>query len=596
MMDMYLENIFKKKFSFLKAFLDTFKIGFVVAPAHFLLFICIDVLNSVLAASMTYFTAKFFSTVTNNKEYSNAVIMALVALCVIIIMQHVTNGIGHTVIPALKFKMDRDAMVRLNRKMQEFPTMWFENQEFLNFVEKGYRGTEYSFAVLVPMMRFLFKYGPYCIIMGIYLYMLDPILALCIVLIFVPNLLTISLRSSKLFNLEDNLAPLRRSNQYYRQCITEPEYYKETRTLGVYNYFKTKFIVSIDLLNNLIWKAQSKLKVIDFGTAFISLCGYGGVMYLLANSLLRGHITVAMFAAVFASIGTMYAMCDDTAGHFLAPFEGMATVKNFLSLLYAAIPEREKRCIAFTKGITFDNVSFSYIGSEKKALDQVSLEIKGGETIAVVGINGSGKTTLSRLLLGLYTPNEGVVKIGGVDTREVKRSSVTRGMSAVFQKFQKYKMTLAENIQIGDSELQDNKDILNMSIKQADIDIEEDKFSNGLDTMLSRDFDGIELSGGQWQRVAIARGLYRIRDIIVLDEPTAAIDPIEETRLYEKFAEVSKDKTAVLITHRIGSARIANRIVVMNEEKIVEIGKHEELISQNGLYKEMFDAQIKWYQ
>ena len=240
--------------------------------------------------------------------------------------------------------------------------------------------------------------------------------------------------------------------------------------------------------------------------------------------------------------------------------------------------------------------SFSYIGSEKKALDHVSLNIKGGETIAIVGINGSGKTTLSRLLLGLYTPNEGIVKIGGVDTKEVKRHSVTRGMSAVFQKFQKYKMTVAENIQIGDSELQDNNDILNVCIKQADIDLTEDKFSDGLETMLSRDFDGIELSGGQWQRIAIARGLYRIRDVIVLDEPTAAIDPIEETRLYERFAEVSKGKTSVLITHRIGSARIADYIVVMNEGKIVEIGTHEELVSQNGLYKEMFDAQIKWYQ
>ena len=356
MMDIYLDKIFKKKFNFLKAFLDTFKIGFMVAPAHFLLFICIDMLNSVLAASMTYFTVKFFSAVTDNTEYSKAVIIALVVLCVIIVMQHVTNGIGHTVIPALKLKMDRDAMMRLNRKMQEFPTVWFENQDFLNFVEKGYRGTEYSFGVLVPMMRFLFKYGPYCIIMGIYLYTLDPILALSIVFIFVPAFLSIAVRPEILFNLEDNVAPVRRANQYYRQCITEPEYYKETRTLGVYNYFKTKFIESVNILNNLIWKAQFKIKALDFGTAFISACGYGGVMYLLVNSLLKGHITVAMFAAVFASIGNMYIMCQDTAEHFLLPIDGMATVKNFLSLLYADISEREEKNISFTDGITFDNV------------------------------------------------------------------------------------------------------------------------------------------------------------------------------------------------------------------------------------------------
>jgi ATP-binding cassette subfamily B protein len=596
MMDMYLDKIFKKKFNFIKAFLDTFKIGFMVAPAHFLLFICLDILNSSLSASVTFFTAKFFSSVTNNKGNLNSVIMALVVLCIVIVMNHVVNGIGHSVIPALKFKMDRDAMLKLNRKMQELPTVWFENQEFLNYVEKAYRGTEYSFAVLVPMMRFLFNYGPYCVIMGVYLYRVDPILSLCIVALFIPNFLSTALRPSKLFSLEDNAAPVRRASEHYRQCITEPEYYKETRTLGIYNYFKKKYSESTDLLNSLIWKAQFKVKALEFGVAFTSLCGFGGVMYLLVNSLLKGHITVAMFAAVFATIGNMYALCDDAAGHFLAPFDGMATVKNFLSLIYADLPKKEDKAIAFTEGITFDNVSFSYIGSEKKALDGISLDIKAGETIAIVGINGSGKTTLSRLLLGLYTPTEGMVKVGGIDTREVNRKSVTRGMSAVFQKFQKYKMTLAENIQLGDYGLKENKDILNLSIKHADIAVTEDKFPMGLDTMLSRDFDGIELSGGQWQRVAIARGLYRIRDIIVLDEPTAAIDPIEESRLYEKFAEISKDKTAVLITHRIGSARIADRIVVMKEGKIAEIGSHEELISQNGLYKEMFDAQIKWYQ
>lgn len=596
MMDMYLDKIFKKKFNFFKAFLNTFKIGFLVAPAHFLLFICLDILNSTLSASVTYFTAKFFTSVTNSKGEVNSTIIALVVLCIIIAMNHVVNGVGHSVIPALKFKMDRDAMMKLNRKMQDIPTEWFENQEFLNYVEKAYRGTEYSFAVLVPMMRFLFNYGPYCVIMGIYLYKVDPILSLCIVSLFIPNLLSTALRPSKLFDLEDNSAPVRRVNEHYRKCITEPEYYKETRTLGGYSYFKKKFIESTDTLNHLIWKAQFKVKALEFSIAFTSLCGFAGVMYLLVNSLLKGHITVAIFAAVFATMGDMYALCDDAAWHFLAPFDGMATVKNFLSLIYADIPKRKDKDISFTEGIIFDNVSFSYIGSEKKALDRVSLDIKAGETIAIVGSNGSGKTTLSRLLLGLYTPTEGIVKIGGVDTREVTRNSVTRGMSAVFQKFQKYKMTLSENIQLGDYQLKENKDILSLSIKQADIDVTEDKFPKGLDTMLSRDFGGIELSGGQWQRVAIARGLYRIRDIIVLDEPTAAIDPIEESRLYEKFAEISKGKTAVLITHRIGSARIADRIVVMKEGKIAEIGNHEELIRQNGLYKEMFDAQIKWYQ
>lgn len=589
-MNVYLDKIFKKKFSFLKAFVDTFKIGFMVAPVHFMAFIFIDIIStSVITASVPYFTIKFFSSITENKEFSSDVILSLAVLCGIMLIDHVANGTGHTVIPAIKLKMDRDAMVRLNKKMQEFPAEWFENQDFLNFVEKAYKGTGYSFAVLVPMMRFLFKYGPYCIVMGFYLYSLDPILSLAIVLIFVPTFLQVGLRPEILFSLEDNSALVRRANKYYKQCVTEPEYYKETRNLSLYNYFKTKFIDSVNHLNSLLFKAQVKLKIFEFICAFISLCGYGGVMYLLVNSLLKGNITVAMFAGVFASIGMMYLMCDDTAFHFLVPIDGMATVKNFLALLSAEIPKREEKDLFFTEGIIFDTVSFSYVGSAKKAVNQVSLEIKNGETIAIVGINGSGKTTLARLLLGLYTPDIGAVKIGGVDTKEITRHSATRGMSAVFQKFQKYKMTLAENIQISDCER-------NGSINTKEIDIAEDKLQNGFDTMLSRDFGGIELSGGQWQRIAIARGLYRIRDIIVLDEPTAAIDPIEETKLYEKFAKVSKGKTSILITHRIGAAKIADRIVVMDDGKIIEMGNHNELICQNGLYKKMFELQVKWYQ
>jgi ATP-binding cassette subfamily B protein len=133
-------------------------------------------------------------------------------------------------------------------------------------------------------------------------------------------------------------------------------------------------------------------------------------------------------------------------------------------------------------------------------------------------------------------------------------------------------------------------------MEQASVNIHDEKFVDGLDTMLGRDFGGVELSGGQWQRIAIARGLYRIRDIIVLDEPTAAIDPIEETVLYKKFAEISRGKTAIMITHRIGSARIAERIIVMEKGKIIETGTHEQLMENNGYYRLMFEMQKKWYQ
>lgn len=162
-------------------------------------------------------------------------------------------------------------------------------------------------------------------------------------------------------------------------------------------------------------------------------------------------------------------------------------------------------------------------------------------------------------------------------------------------------MTLGENISISSNKerfFKDNKDIkekLQLAVEKSDLEINEEKFNKGFDTMLSREFDGIDLSGGQWQRIAIARGFYKDHNMIVLDEPTAAIDPVEETKIYNKFAEMSKGKTAIIVTHRLGSAKIADRIVVMDKGKIIEIGTHEELINSKGKYSEMYVFQSKWY-
>ena len=157
-------------------------------------------------------------------------------------------------------------------------------------------------------------------------------------------------------------------------------------------------------------------------------------------------------------------------------------------------------------------------------------------------------------------------------------------------------MTLRENISISDIENRKTNDQIINILKKADVSVDSAVFPQGLDTMLSREFEGVDLSGGQWQRVAIGRGLNRINDFIVLDEPTAAIDPIEESNIYKKFSEVSQGITAILVTHRLGSARIADRIVVMDHGQIAEVGNHETLMAKHSLYYDMFTAQAKWYE
>jgi ATP-binding cassette subfamily B protein len=258
------------------------------------------------------------------------------------------------------------------------------------------------------------------------------------------------------------------------------------------------------------------------------------------------------------------------------------------------MPERkcEAEKVNFNEGIEVINASFRYPGNEKLVVKNINLKLNIGETLAIVGENGAGKSTLVRLITGIYLPVEGTVKVGGADMKEISASAVYNGISAVFQKFQRYKMTLHDNVAISDSM---NKSKIEDAILKAGLDPEKINLPEGTETMLAREFNGVDLSGGQWQRVAIARGLYRVHDMIILDEPTAAIDPIEETRIYKKFAEISRGKISVIVTHRLGSAKIADRIIVMDEGRIVEAGTHDELLKAGGKYSYMFAEQARWY-
>jgi len=261
------------------------------------------------------------------------------------------------------------------------------------------------------------------------------------------------------------------------------------------------------------------------------------------------------------------------------------------------MPEREGVDIEIPADadIKLAGVSFSYPGAERKAVDDVTLMLKNGETVAVVGENGSGKTTLVRLITGLYLPDEGDVLYGDVNTKTASTLSIFKSISAVFQKYQRYQMSLRENIGISDVNEIKNDDELGKICVQAGIDRTDGSFTDGYETMLSREFDGVDLSGGQWQRVAIARSFFRTHQLIVLDEPTAAIDPIEETKIYNRFAEISKGRTAIIVTHRLGSVKLADRILVMKDGKLAEQGAHADLMAAKGEYARLYTSQEQWY-
>jgi len=343
------------------------------------------------------------------------------------------------------------------------------------------------------------------------------------------------------------------------------------------------------------WDKNKKINLIELSSNLVTAAGYAGALFMLVNALISGDITAGAFAAVLASISKLFEWMKELIEEGIGDFAmdlGMA--KNFMRFI--ELPERGGADAEpdFNKGIIAESVSFAYPNAEFASVDNVSLEIKSGETIAVVGANGAGKTTLVLLLMGLYSPMSGTVNLNGMTTSNINSKSLFNSISAVFQNFQRYQMTLDENIKISNYSRVGETDLV---LTESGVDFENgDTFPNGKNTMLSREFDGVDLSGGQWQRIAIARGLYRRHNIIVLDEPTAAIDPIEESRIYRKFVDISKGKTAIIVTHRLGSTKIADRVIVMDKGRIINIGAHDALMQNCELYAEMFKAQAVWYE
>lgn len=245
--------------------------------------------------------------------------------------------------------------------------------------------------------------------------------------------------------------------------------------------------------------------------------------------------------------------------------------------------------------ITAKGISFTYPTREKAAIHNVDLVIEPGERIAIVGENGAGKTTLVKLLTGLYQPDQGVIHFDGVRLTPERAVAIRQRIAAVFQDFSRFELTIRENIGFGDVTRLHDDDGLYEAAERAGVEELIDRQADGLDGYLGRLFGESDASGGEWQRLALARAFFRDADLLIFDEPTAALDAKAELALFRRFIDIAEGRTAIMISHRLGAARLADRVFVMRGGEIVEQGSHDELIALGGEYKSLFDAQAQWY-
>ena len=584
----------EKDYPFLKCAIRILQIAFAAGPVYIIVNNTMCIANGMSQGVITVLTQRLFNVVLKSvemkKPIKEAVIMAII-LAVTTILAQILNGLNNFMGVSYFKKVSGRCYSLINNKAAKLSPIKYEDTNLLDDIEKATMGANNSLGLLFTVTTVFTFYGPYFVFMFVYLFALDKVLAVALIFVFAPVAAAQLVRSIVYAKLEDSVGPLRRENTYYKEALGN----KETRILGGYKYFKDLYCSCVELINKKSWDTEFKVGLIELGMKLLTVLGYLGIIILFVQSLYHGNISVAQFAAVYASIDYMFSMMNTIITvHIGGLTKSMGSIVNFLKFL--DIPERTGKNVQKdkTSGIKFDNVTFKYPNAEKPSLSNISVDIERGQTVAIVGVNGSGKTTFAKVALGVYEPTEGDVYTGGVNTKEADNDSLYENVSAVFQNYQRYKMSLYDNVTISDFEHKDKKKFEEV-VESVGVDLNSNLFPKKEQTMLSRDFDGVELSGGQWQKIAISRGLYKDSEVIVLDEPTAAIDPMEEANVYKEFAELAKGKTAFIITHRLGSAKIADRILVLKQGVIVEDGTHDELMTLKNEYYTMFMEQSKWY-
>ena len=429
----------------------------------------------------------------------------------------------------------------------------------------------------------------------------NPWLIVLLLIAIIPAFLGESYFNDRSYALTRGQTPERRELDYVRYLGASDETAKEVKIFDLSGFIIERF----RQLSGKFYDDNRKLSIRRsvWGTFFAVLgsLGYYAAYVVIIIKTVEGSVSIGQLVFLAGSFRQLRTLLEGILTRFTSVSQGAIYLRDFFEF-FEIVPKIKlsPNPLPFPKnmeqGFTFEDVGFRYVNSDRWANRHLSFTLHPGEKLALVGENGAGKTTLVKLLSRLYDPTEGRILLEGIDLREYDLADLRLNIGIIFQDYLRYQMTFAQNIAVGNINQKENRPLIEASAQRSMADLLAAKLPGTYDQMLGKRFaDGVELSGGEWQKVALARAYMRNAQLLILDEPTSALDARAEYEVFKRFADLTKGKSAVLISHRFSTVRMADRILVLEKGELIEIGSHEELLIKDGRYAELFDLQAMGY-
>ncbi len=476
----------------------------------------------------------------------------------------------------------------------------FEDSEFYDKLERARRQTT-SRTVLMSQVLTQVQDIITIAFFAVGLIAFKPILILILVIAIIPSFLGETHFSEASYSLTRSWTPQRRELDYLRFIGASDETAKEVKIFGLSSFISSRF----KRLADQYYEANKKLAVRRaFWGSLLAIIGTGayyGAYIFIAMDTVQGKISVGQLTFLAGSFLQMRNMLQAIMNRFSQIAESALYLQDlfdFFEIKPDIMEAKEGLPIPnpIKKGFTFENVGFKYRGSENWSLRNLSFDLRAGEKLALVGENGAGKTTLVKLLARLYEPSEGRILLDGRDLRDYKLDDLRKNVSIIFQDYMKFQLEARENIAIGEIEGLENQEHIEISAVKSLADTVIEKLPGKYQQMLGKRFlGGVELSGGEWQKIALARAYMGDAQLMILDEPTSALDARAENEVFIRFAELMQGRSAVLISHRFSTVRMADRILFLENGRKLELGSHEALMGLDGKYAALFKLQAKGY-